>query len=74
MNMLKRQYKSSIPLNHMFDKEKLKLIVYGTAYVDFAKIQNKYDLIDVNEHFTEDLIKNTQTLFVTLTLQEKIIN
>ena len=72
--MLKRQYKSSIPLNHMFDKEKLKLIVYGTAYVDFAKIQNKYDLIDVNEHFTEDLIKNTQTLFVTLTLQEKIIN
>lgn len=74
MSMLKRQYKSSIPLNHMFDKEKLKLFVYGTAFVNFNKIQNKYDLIDVNEHFVDNLENNTQTLFVTLTLQEKEIN
>lgn len=73
MNMLKKQYKSSIPLNR-FDKETLKLIVYGTAYVDFNKLQNKYDLIDVTEHFVDSLENNTQTLFVTLTLQEKEIN
>lgn len=73
MNMLKKQYKSSIPLNS-YDKNTLKLIVYGTAYVDFYKIQNKYDLIDVNEHFVDSLENNTQTLFVTLMLQEKEIN
>ena len=72
--MLKRQYKSSVPLNAFFDKEKLKLIVYGTAYIDFNKIQDKYDLIDVTEHFVDSLENNTETLFVTLTLQEKIIN
>lgn len=73
MITLKKQFKSSIPLNK-YDKNILKLIVYGTAYVDFYKIQNKYDLIDVNEHFVDSLEINTQTLFVTLTLQEKEMN
>ena len=73
MNMLKKQYKASVPLN-VFGEEKLKLFVYGTAYIDFAKLQNKYDLIDVDEHFEDNLINNTRTLFVSLTLQEKEIN
>ena len=73
MTYVKKQYRSSIPIN-VFSKEQLKLIVYGTAYIDFAKLQNKYNLIDVTEHFEENLINNTRTLFVTLTLEEKEIN
>lgn len=73
MTYVKKQYRSSIPLN-AFNKEQLKLLVYGAAYIDFAKLQNKYNLIDVTEYFEENLINNTRTLFVTLTLEEKDIN
>lgn len=66
---LMKTYTASMPINKYSDNT-LRLCVYGTAFVDFHKLQFKYTIISVEEHFYNNDKAETRTLNVILTLTE----
>lgn len=72
IDYLIKTFTASMPINQ-YDDTRLKLVVYGTAYVEVMHLK-KYNVIQIEEMFTNNPKSMCRTLFVRITLEEQEIN
>lgn len=65
-----KTFTASMPQNKYSDNT-LRLCVYGSAFVEFHKLQNDFTIMNVEEKFYNNEQAETRTLNVTLTLIKK---
>lgn len=65
-----KTFTSGMPKNKYSDNT-LRLCVYGTAFVEYHKLQNDYTIINVEENFYDNEKAEIRQLNVTLTLVKK---
>ena len=59
--VLEKIYTASMSQN-AFDDNSLKLVCYGTAYVDMGTKLKNYQIIDIKEYFIDNLKAECRTL------------
>ena len=69
-NYLCKTFATSIPLNKHSDNT-LKLFVYGNAFLEFTKLQYEYEIVNIEEHFYNNIMANTRSIQIILTLRKK---
>lgn len=62
-----KTFTTSMPINRYSDNT-LRLCVYGSAFVEFHKLQNEYTIVNVEEKFYDNEKAEVRQLNVTLTL------
>ena len=68
IDYLVKMFTASMPIN-AYDDNRLKLVVYGSAYLEVLKLKN-YSVINVNERFINNEKAEVRTLQVRITFEE----
>lgn len=63
--ILHKQYHASMPLN-TYDDKRLKLVVYGTAYVDINTKLKDYSIFSIKEQFIDNQRAECRTLILMI--------
>ena len=63
--ILHKQYHASMPLN-AYDDKRLKLVVYGTAYVDINTKLKDYSIFSIEERFIDNQRAECRTLLLMI--------
>ena len=71
IDYLIKRFSASMPIND-YNDERLKLVVYGCAYLEIVKLKN-YSVINIEEMFHNNPKSMCRTLDVRITLEENEI-
>lgn len=63
--ILHKQYHASMPLN-AYDDKRLKLVVYGTAYIDINTKLKDYSVFSIEERFIDNQHAECRTLLLMI--------
>ena len=68
IDYLIKRFSASMPINN-YNDERLKLVVYGCAYLEILKMKN-YSVVNIEEMFTNNPKSMCRTLNVRIILEE----